>query len=60
MFWAKTNAIYQIFRLRIKYPEELGGQPYETIMYAIGRIWLYLVKSNGFYYKTKLHWKIIN
>ena len=59
MFWAKTNAIYQIFRLRIKYPEELG-QPYETKMYAIGRIWLYLVKSNGFYYKTNLHWKIIN
>ena len=24
MFWEKTNAIYQIFRVRIKYPEELG------------------------------------
>jgi lipopolysaccharide biosynthesis protein len=53
MFWAKTNAIYQIFRLRIKYPEELG-QPYLTIMHAIGRTWLYLVKLNGFYYKTTL------
>ena len=53
MFWAKTNAIYQIFRLRIKYPEELG-QENETIMHAIGRTWLYLVKLNGFYYKTTL------
>ena len=53
MFWAKTNAIYQIFRLRIKYPEELG-QENETIMHAIERIWLYLVKLNGFYYKTYL------
>ena len=53
MFLAKTNAIYQIFRLRIKYPEELG-QENETIMHAIERIWLYLVKLNGFYYKTTL------
>ena len=53
MFWAKTSAIYQIFRLRIKYPEELG-QPIETIMYAIRKILLYLAKLNGFYSKTTL------
>ena len=53
MFWAKTKAIYQIFNARIKYPEELG-QTNETIMHAIERIWLYLVKLNGYYYKTIL------
>ena len=53
MFWAKTKAIYQIFNLIFEYPEELG-QTNETIMHAIERIWLYLVKLNGFYYKTTL------
>ena len=51
MFWAKTKAIYQIFKLRLKYPKELN-QTNETIMHAIERIWLYLVKLNGYYYKT--------
>ena len=51
MFWAKTKAIYQIFQIKIIYPDELG-QVNDTIMHAIERIWLYLVKLNGFYYKT--------
>ena len=51
MFWAKTKAIYQIFNIRLKYPKELN-QINETIMHAIERIWLYLVKLNGYYYKT--------
>jgi len=51
MFWAKTKAIYQIFNVRLKFPEELG-QTNETIMHAIERLWLYLVKLNGYYYKT--------
>ena len=51
MFWAKTKAIYQIFNLIFEYPEELG-QTNETIMHAIERIWLYLVKLNGYLYKT--------
>ena len=51
MFWAKTKAIYQIFNLRLKYPKEIN-QKNQTIMHAIERIWLYLVKLNGFYYKT--------
>ena len=53
MFWAKTKAIYQIFNVRLKYPEELG-QTNETIMHAIERLWLYLVKLNGYYYKSTL------
>ena len=51
MFWAKTKAIYQIFNVRFRYPKELN-QTNETIMHGIERIWLYLVKLNGYYYKT--------
>ena len=51
MFWAKTKAIYQIFHLNFKFPKELE-QNNETIMHAIERIWLYLVKLNGYFYKT--------
>ena len=53
MFWAKTKAIYQIFNEKIinLSPKE-RGQIDCTILHAIERIWLYLVKLNGFYYKT--------
>ena len=51
MFWAKTKAIYQIFNIKVKYPKELN-QTNETIMHGIERIWLYIVKLNGYYYKT--------
>ena len=52
MFWAKVNAIYQIFEFRLlnSFPKEMN-QTNETIMHAIERIWLYLVKLNGYYYK---------
>ena len=50
MFWARTKAIYQIFNIRLKYPEELN-QTNETIMHGIERLWLYLVKLNGYDYK---------
>lgn len=52
MFWAKIDSIHQIFKLylTIKFPEE-KGQLDETIMHGIERIWLYLVKLNGYYYK---------
>lgn len=51
MFWAKVEAIHQIFELKIfeKFPKELN-QTNGTIMHAIERIWLYLVKLNGFYF----------
>ena len=54
MFWAKTKAIYQIFDKRFKFEKRLM-QASESILYAIERIWLYLVKFNGYFYK-----KIIN
>ena len=53
MFWAKVKAIHQIFNIRIKFPKELN-QTNETIMHGIERIWLYLVKLNGYYYKAIL------
>ena len=53
MFWAKTEAIYQIFINDFsKYFPEEKNQTSDTIMHGIERIWLYLVKYNGFNYKT--------
>ena len=54
MFWAKTKAIYQIFNIKLKFPEELS-QINTTIMHAIERIWLYLVKLNGYLYKQIIY-----
>ena len=51
MFWAKTKSIYQIFNIRLQFPEELG-QTNDTIIHSIKRIWLYLVKLNGFFYES--------
>ena len=51
MFWARVKAIYQIFNE--KYEKNLPieiGQKDGTIMHGIERIWLYLVKLNGYYY----------
>ena len=52
MFWARFNAIYQIFNINFKniIPKE-KNQINGTFMHAIERIWLYLVKLNGYYYK---------
>lgn len=52
MFWAKVHAIHQIFNIKFikKFPKELN-QTNETIMHGIERIWLYLVKLNGYFYK---------
>jgi lipopolysaccharide biosynthesis protein len=52
MFWAKINSIYQIFELDLKnvFPQE-RYQVDGTIMHGIERIWVYLVKLNGYYYK---------
>ena len=56
MFWARTSAIFQIFEFNFNKnffkEEDLVN---DTIMHGIERIWLYLVKINGFYYKTILN-----
>ena len=57
MFWARTNAVYQIFDEKImnKSPEE-RRQFDGTLLHGIERIWLYLAKINGFYYKNILNY----
>ena len=53
MFWARVNAIYQIFGIDLnRMFDKENGQINDTIMHGIERIWLYLVKLNGYYYKT--------
>ena len=52
MFWARIDAIYQIFEFNfLKKFDSEKGQTNDTIMHGIERIWLYIVKFNGFYYK---------
>ena len=53
MFWARVEAVHQIFKINIKYiiQEMLEKDSSLHILYAIERIWLYIVKINGFYYK---------
>ena len=53
MFWARIKAIYQIFEYNFnkKFDKE-KEQTNDTIMHGIERIWIYLVKLNGYYYKT--------
>ena len=57
MFWARTKAIYQVFDDKIIYncPKEIG-QFDGTMLHAIERLWLYLTKINGFFYKTYLNY----
>ena len=52
MFWAKVASNYQIFTLNLtnEIPKE-ENQIDGTIMHGIERIWLYLVKLNGYFYK---------
>ena len=52
MFWSRTQAIFQIFIYDFyKYFSKEKDQKNDTIMHGIERIWLYLVKMNGFSYK---------
>ena len=53
MFWARVKAVHQIFEYNFdKMFSREKNQVNDTIMHAIERIWLYLVKLNGFFYKT--------
>lgn len=52
MFWARVNAVYQIFELekKKKFINEKGKLNL-TLIHGIERIWLFIVKLNGYYYK---------
>ena len=52
MFWAKSKAIHQIFKKNIlKKIQKENNNLNNTIQNFIDRIWIYIVKLNGFYYK---------
>lgn len=52
MFWARVDAIYQIFEVISEdiFPNEENQQT-GTIMHGIERVWIYIVQLNGFSYK---------
>lgn len=52
MFWAKTNAIHQIFAKNIvERIKEKNINLNNNIQHCIKRIWIYIVKLNGYHYK---------
>ena len=51
MFWARSKAVYQLFKLDLKNEIKSEEKGPKDILYAIERIWLFIVKLNGFYYK---------
>ena len=52
MFWGKINAIHQIFKNNfIRKIKNKNKKFNNIIQYCIERIWIYIVKLNGFYYK---------
>jgi len=53
MFWAKCKAVYQIFQIDLRKDIFDEGKGPQTFLFAIERIWLYIVKYNGYYYKKK-------
>ena len=55
MFWARTKAIYQIFKIDLRHnvPREKGSK---YILFALERIWLFIVKINGYYYKKYINY----
>jgi len=57
MFWARTKAVHQMFEypLEDKIPRE-KGQVDGTIMHAVERIWLFIAKLNGYYFKKILRY----
>ena len=57
MFWARTKAVNQMFEYGIenKCPKE-KGQIDGTIMHAVERVWLFIAKLNGYYYKKTLRY----
>ena len=52
MFWAKIESVHQLFKIKFneEVPEE-NKQLDGTLIHGIERIWIYVAKYNGFYYK---------
>ena len=56
MFWARVDAIYQVFEKNFtkKFSVE-AAQVGDTIAHGIERIWCYIAKLNGYYFKTTFY-----
>ena len=56
MFWARVDAIYQVFNKNFnkKFTNE-AAQVGDTIAHGIERIWCYIAKMNGYYFKTTFY-----
>ena len=56
MFWARVDAIYQVFNKNFnkKFANE-AAQVGDTIAHGIERIWCYIAKMNGYYFKTTFY-----
>lgn len=52
MFWARSEAVYQIFKKDLL--NDLDNYGINKVIYAIERIWLFIAKLNGFFYKKYL------
>ena len=48
MFWARIESIYQIFKIDYS---KIFKDDSQLLLYAFERIWLYIVKLNGYSYK---------
>ena len=53
MFWAKVNSIFQIFEKEFQnyFKKSIEQKWKGNAIYIIERIWLVIVKLNGYYYK---------
>ena len=58
MFWARVKAVHQVFEQDINSicPKE-ADQKDATILHGIERIWLFVAKLNGYYFKSIFKYK---
>ena len=58
MFWGRSDAVKQIFRLDLK--NDIPNESNSNLLWAIERIWLFIVKLNGFFYKKYFKYKVVD
>ena len=53
MFWAKVDAVYQAFRHKfVTMLDKNEAEISNITAYGNEILWLYIVKKNGYFYKT--------
>ena len=58
MFWGRSVAVKQIFRIDLK--NDIPNESNSNLLWAIERIWLFIVKINGFFYKKYFKYKAVD